>query len=126
MKFERFLKILDLIYCSAFAVPGLSTQIIGLLSALSVVLGWGIIVQPNGLGAAFVNLFGVLGVLWNLAMLQLQDERLDKLDVPFRFVIAAILAYHITIMGLSPLFWFFVVSEMLGAFVQLRNRFATS
>ena len=66
----------------------------------------------------FVNLAGVLGVLWALVRLRTPTPELALLDVAGRFAVAALILHATAAGGMTPLLHFFVASELGGAVAQ--------
>lgn len=116
----RFLTWLDLALCAAFAVPGLSDIVLSLLHSVSVSFGFAAIPSPAGPGAFFVNLAGVFGVLWNIAMLSLGPTRLQQVDLVARVFVVALLVYHVVTYSLSPVFLAVVGTEIVGGVAKFR------
>lgn len=107
----RALTWLDLTICAAFAVPGLSGITLSLLHSLSVSLGQAAVPATEGLGAFFMNLAGVFGVLWNMAMLSVGPTRLQQVDLVARVFVVALLVYHVAASSLSLVFLAFAGSD---------------
>ncbi len=116
----RGLTWLDLTMCAAFAVPRISDITLSLLHSLSVSLGQAAIPIPAGPGAFFVNLAGVFGVLWNIAMLSVGPTRLQKVDLVARAVVVALLVYYVAADSLSPVFLVIVCTECVGGVAKYR------
>lgn len=66
----------------------------------------------------FVNLAGVLGVLWAIARLRTPSPALAWLDVVGRFAVAALILHATRAAGTPPLLHVFVATELAGAFTQ--------
>lgn len=66
----------------------------------------------------FVNIMGVLGVVWAIARLRYPSEELARLDALARMVVAALIIHAIT-WGATPILYLFVFTEVMGSAVQL-------
>lgn len=111
---------LDLGICASFAVPGISDLTFLALHQLSVGLGFASLEAPTGPVAFFVNLAGVFGALWNVAMLHIREPSLHRVDLVARLGVIALILYHIAFSGLTPLFAAFIATECIGAALKLR------
>lgn len=69
----------------------------------------------------FVNIMGVLGVIWAIARLTNPTEELARLDALGRMVVAALIIHAIT-WGATPVLWLFVMTELAGSVAQLMKR----
>lgn len=69
----------------------------------------------------FVNITGVLGVIWAVARISTPTEALARLDALARIVVAALIIHAIT-WGATPVLWLYVVSEIGGSAAQLIGR----
>ena len=116
----RALTWLDLAICASFALPGVSALTFVGLDALSGALGLGPIEAPSGPAAFFVNLAGLFGVLWNVAMLQTLTAPLHRVDLVARFGVIGLIVFHVAASGLSSLFLAFVATESVGGSAKLR------
>ena len=116
----RALTWIDLGFCAAFCLPGLSDLSLQLLDAGSRALGFAAVPAPEGVGAFFVNLAGLFGVLWNVAMLQIRDAWLHRVDLGARALVVGLIAYHCLRSGLSPVFGVIVATECIGAIAKWR------
>jgi hypothetical protein len=63
----------------------------------------------------FMSLMGILGVVWAVARLWLNDDRLWYLDAMARCVVALMLVQAIVFSGLPLVFGAFVATELIGA-----------
>ena len=111
---------LDLAICASFAVPGVSDLTFALLHQLSTTLDLGPVPTPAGPGAFLTNLAGLFGVLWNVAMLQIQTPPLHRVDLLARFGVIGLIVFHVAMSGLSSLFFVFVATECIGGTVKLK------
>lgn len=119
MNIVRPLTYLDLSICAAFACPGISDLTIAALHSLSIALGFAPVTAPVGLGALFINIAGLFGVLWNVAMLQSNAPQLHKIDLLARCAVIALIAYHFAFSSLTLLFAAFIVSEIIGGIAKI-------
>lgn len=69
----------------------------------------------------FVNIMGVLGVIWAMARLANPTEELARLDALGRLIVAALIIHAIT-WGATPILWLFVMTELAGSAAQLIQR----
>ncbi|MFZ3033467.1 MAG: hypothetical protein WA138_05595 [Parvibaculum sp.] len=69
----------------------------------------------------FVNIMGILGVIWALARIGSPNEDLSRLDALGRLIVAALIIHAIT-WGATPLLWAFVGTELIGSALQYRRR----
>ena len=69
----------------------------------------------------FVNIMGVLGVVWAMARLRTPTEELARLDALARMVVATLIIHAIT-WGATPILYVFVFTEVMGSAVQLVRR----
>ena len=120
MNAVRTLTWLDLGICASFAVPGVAALTFGVLDVASRALGFADVVYPTGAAAFFVNLAGLFGVLWNVAMLSVRTPSLHQVDLVARLGVIGLIVYHIAVSGLSPVFLAFVATEVVGAGFKLR------
>ena len=120
MSVVRFLTWIDLLFCAAFAVPGLSDLTFAFFSFVSVALGGDAFSAPVGLAAFFVNLGGFFGVLWNIAMLSYQDKRIHVIDLMARGVVIGLVVYHSIYSALPVIFFVIVFTEIQGGVFKMR------
>lgn len=116
----RELTYLDLLICAAFALPGVADLVFAGMHMLSIAVGASPIVTPTGAGAFFVNVAGLFGVFWNIAMLRDEAAELHKIDLFARCAVIALVTYHIGFSDLSWLFAAFIVTELVGGIVKIR------
>ena len=105
---------LDLMICTALAVPYVSSWTLEMISLASVSLGSTEVALLVGPGAFFVNLAGLFGVLWNIAMLRLQDPSLHRIDLIARVGVISLIALHVSTQQLPTIFFFFLGTEIVG------------
>jgi hypothetical protein len=109
----------DLAVTGCLAVPPLARAFVQVLFAGDAALGLGSLrVEFQPLHWLFVNLAGVLGVLWALARLRTPTPELALLDVGGRLAVAAVILHATAAGGMTPLLHFFVASEIGGAVTQ--------
>jgi len=110
---------LDLAVTGCLAIPPLARVFIQLLFAGDAALELGSLrVEFQPLHWLFVNLAGVLGVLWAVARLRTPTPELALLDVGGRLAVAALILYATAAEGMTPLLHVFVASELGGAVTQ--------
>lgn len=73
------------------------------------------------LALMFVNIMGVLGVIWAMARLANPSEEMARLDALGRMIVAALIIHAIT-WGATPVLWLFVMTELTGSAAQLIKR----
>ena len=102
-----------------FALPYVSHWVIGLLYHIDMQLG---LASPipgfDPVSLMFVNIMGVLGVIWAMARIGSPSAYLARLDGLGRLVVAALIIHAIT-WGATPLLWLFVATELAGSAAQL-------
>lgn len=70
----------------------------------------------------FVNIMGILGVIWALARIGSPNAKLSHLDAMGRIIVAALIIHAIT-WGATPLLWVFVGTELIGSALQFSRQF---
>jgi len=109
----------DLVVTGCLAIPPFARACIGILFAGDAALDLGsLLVEFHPLHWLFVNLAGVLGVLWAVARLRTPTAELALLDVVGRLAVAAVILHATGAEGMTPLLHVFVASELLGAAAQ--------
>ncbi len=109
----------DLVVTGCLAVPPFARAFIGVLFAGDAALDLGSLrVEFHPLHWLFVNLAGVLGVLWAVARLRTPTAELALLDVVGRLAVAAVILNATGAEGMTPLLHVFVATELLGAAAQ--------
>jgi hypothetical protein len=104
-----------------FAIPVVAERVVLLLLDVDHVLGFATPApQLDPLALLFMNLMGVLAVLWNWARVRAKTIDLATMDVPARCVVAALILYYVAAMRVTPMLLLFVVTEIGGAVVQRR------
>jgi hypothetical protein len=112
----------DFIITLPFAMPGLALWLIRVLYSLDIHFGFDSIVPSfNPVSLMFVNIMGILGVIWALARIGHPSEELARMDALGRLIVAAIIIHAIT-WGATPVLWAFVGTELLGAALQYRRQ----
>ena len=69
----------------------------------------------------FVNIMGILGVIWALARIGAPNDELSRLDALGRIIVAALIIHAIT-WGATPILWAFVATELIGSALQFGRR----
>lgn len=121
----RALTWLDLGVCAALAFPPVAALTFALLDGASAAIGSTPVEYPGDANAFFVNLAGLFGVLWNIAMLTSAESRLHGTDLVARLGVVALIFFHIALSGLSLVFVLFVLTELAGGaakYFWLRNK----
>ncbi len=113
---------IDLPIVTVMAIPGLSHALVGLIDAIDALLGPG-----HGVGAwspmayLFLNVAGVLGVLWALIRLtQPGNLTLVRLDAWGRLAVTALVVGYVATGAVTPVLLVFLVSELVGAAFEFR------
>lgn len=116
----RAFALFDLVVTGLLAVPWLSDHVLALL------LTWfGLDGSPGDhsfdpLMMAFVNLAGILGVLWNGRRYVAPTVELVRWDMWGRVVVAALLGFYVVAEDLPSILLLFVASELAGAVAERR------
>jgi hypothetical protein len=109
----------DLAVTGCLAVPPFAKTFIEILFAGDAALDLrSLRVEFHPLHWLFVNLAGVLGVLWALARLRAPTPELALLDVGGRLAVAALILHATSAEGMTPLLHVFVATELAGAALQ--------
>jgi hypothetical protein len=74
---------------------------------------------PQAPWSLFINLMGVLGIVWAIARLVVEDWRLIKIDAAGRIAVAIFIVYGLAVLNLPLLFGAFVISELGGSLIEL-------
>lgn len=120
-RWVRVVAVFDLIATGALAIPVLSEHVLAYLLS-----GFGLAGSPSDwlplplTTAIFLNLTGLLGVLWNGYRLVSPEPLLVRLDQWGRIVVAAVLAYYLLCRGAPAMLWLFVASELIGSVIEWR------
>ncbi|MDO8288980.1 MAG: hypothetical protein Q7T44_07155 [Parvibaculum sp.] len=112
----------DLAITLPFVQPTIAYWLIGYIYHLD--QQWmmlSIIPHFDPLTLMFVNIMGVLGVVWAIARLKSPTEDLARIDALARIIVAALIIHAIT-WGATPILWLFVATEVLGSAAQLIRR----
>lgn len=123
----RFFAWLDLAVTGLFALPFTAPLLIDLAYWLHDALPLAPLARPvlGDTAMAFVNIMGIIGVIWALARLKAPSLLLARLDGWGRLAVAAVLLWYMT-GTLSPVFGLFVLTELAGAAAQLKPGFRRS
>ncbi|MCE9650713.1 MAG: hypothetical protein K8R18_13920 [Parvibaculum sp.] len=117
---------LDFTVTLPFALPYVSHWLIALIYRVDMHLGFASPLPSfDPVSLMFVNIMGVLGVVWALARIGNPTEDLARLDGLGRLVVAALIIHAIT-WGATPVLWAFVATELAGSAAQLIRRSAKS
>ncbi len=121
MRFPRYIILLDLFLCSLFAIPGLSDVVIAVINDLNAAFGLsGGPVTLSGGAGFFVNFGGLLGVVFNLALLDPAALRLHRINIVARGLVSLLVLYHIMLFALPLLYLVIVVTEFVGGLIEWR------
>jgi hypothetical protein len=104
-----------------FAIPVVAERVVLWLLDVDHLLGFATPApQLEPLALLFMNLMGVIAVVWNWARVRAKTTDLAVMDVPARCVVAALIVFYVAVMRVTPLLLLFVVTELGGAIVQHR------
>ena len=105
-----------------FALPTVSYWVIGLIYRADQMMEINsYIPRFDAVSLMFVNIMGILGVIWALARIGSPNEDLARLDALGRIIVAALIIHAIT-WGATPILWGFVATELIGSALQFRRR----
>jgi hypothetical protein len=115
----RWIAWLDLAVTSLFIFPAVASAFLALLMTLeSAVFGPArVMAAPAASWFIFVSLTGILGVVWAVARLITNDDRLVLLDAGARVAVAALLLEALFFRSLPLVFGAFVATELIGSVV---------
>jgi len=114
----RILAGFDLAITGLLALPWTAVLFLDGISRLDGLAGFGTSEAVIGaLALFFINLAGVLGVLWAAVRLRAPSLELARMDAIGRVVVSALIIFAIA-EGATPVLGVFVVSELIGAGVQ--------
>jgi hypothetical protein len=105
----------DLLVTGLLALPHVARAFVGALYALD---GAGAAPELPGVAWFFVNLAGVLGVLWALVRLLRPEPWLARADAIGRCGVAALIAGYLAAGEVPRVMLAFVATELLGAAAQ--------
>lgn len=113
---------IDLPIVTVMAIPGLSHGLFDLIGGLDTLLGFGQGVGDwSPMAWLFLNVAGVLGVLWALMRLgQSENRALCGLDAWGRLAVAALVIGYVTLGGVTPVVLVFLISGLAGAAFEFR------
>lgn len=116
----RFWALLDTGVLS-LALPFTAPLFLDALYALNGLLG-GVSTPPplDPLALFFVNLSGVMVLVWIAARLLHPVGVLALVDTVGRLLVSALIAYYVLAKGAIPVLWLFVGTELAGAIAQGR------
>lgn len=104
-----------------FALPAISYWLLGFIYHLDQRFALNSPVPTfDPVSMMFVNIMGVLGVIWALARIGNPREELARLDALGRLAVAALIIHAIT-WGATPLLWLFVGTEIIGSAIQYKK-----
>lgn len=117
----RAIACFDLLVTAPLATPPTARAFLDLLFAANGALG-GQELPPafDGLAWLFVNLSGVLGVLWALARIADPRPLLGALDAGARVGVAGLIVLQVVAGGAPGILYLFVATELAGAALALR------
>lgn len=122
----RRVALFDLVLTLPFALPIVAQRLVYALFDLDERLGLGTTLpRLDSVHLLFINLMGVLAVLWNLARFRSRGTELGQMDVVGRCVVAAWILGYVLFSRVTPVLLVFVVTELGGAWIErkaLRRR----
>lgn len=117
----RRVAMLDVVLTLPFAIPLVAERVVLVLLDLDQFLGFATPApRLDPLALLFMNLMGVLAVVWNWARVRTKTTDLAAMDVPARCVVAALILFYVSVMRVTPVLLLFVATEIAGAVVQHR------
>ena len=109
----------DLAVTACLAIPPFAHVFIQMLFAGDAALDLGSLrVEFHPLHWLFVNLAGILGVLWAVVRLRTPTPEIALLDVGGRLAVAVLILHATAAEGMTPLLHVFVATELGGAVTQ--------
>lgn len=110
----------DLVVTAVLAVPRSASWLIGVLFGLNHLFG-GVGDAPPfvALHWFFVNLAGILGMLWAFARLLQPSRLLGSADAVARAWVSGLIVFHVFWGGAPGILLLFVLTELAGMFAQL-------
>jgi hypothetical protein len=106
--------IYDMVLVAPLAIPGLASIQLNLLFSLNKWLGFsGDIPDFAPAEMLFVNLFGVIGLLWICRRLFGYEEQLLQWDLLLRTTISLLLLYYALTQAIHGMIWIFLAIELL-------------
>jgi hypothetical protein len=117
----RWIAWFDLVVTGAFALPFVAWPLIDIvMQAEGAMFGpTRVHALPQAPWSLFINLMGVLGIVWAIARLVVEDWRLIKIDAAGRIAVAIFIVYGLAVLNLPLLFGAFVISELGGSLIEL-------
>ena len=110
----------DLVVTTLFALPWTAKLVFALIYELHSIL-----IDANAphvaiddLTLVFTNIMGVIGIIWAIVRLRTPTREYARYDAIGRLCVAALFLWYIA-GTLTPIFLFFVVTELVGGIWQL-------
>ncbi len=120
-RWVRGVAVFDLLATGSLAIPVLSDYVLAwLLSGFGLHGDPGVWLPLPLTTSVFLNLTGMLGVLWNGARVLSPEPLLVRMDQWGRLAVAAMLIYFLTCRDAPAVLWLFVASELIGSGVAWR------
>ncbi|HEY0973905.1 MAG TPA: hypothetical protein VGE57_05380 [Solimonas sp.] len=120
-RWVRAVAVFDLIVTASLAIPVASEYVMAWLLSGFGFAGAASDWLPLPLTTAlFLNLAGLLGVLWNGYRVLNPEPLLVRMDQWGRIVVAAVLAWYLLARGAPVVLWLFVASELAGSIIEWR------
>ena len=109
----------DLLLNASYATPLTLGPFLSVTYFINGLLG-GISSAPalSPLNAFFMNLAGMLGVVWALGRIANPLRQLGLIDATARLVVSALILYYVFAQSAPPALLLIIVSEVAGAFMQ--------
>lgn len=122
----RRVALFDLVVTLPFALPIVAQRVVYALFDLDEALGLTAdLPRLDSLHLLFINLMGILAVLWNFARVRARGPELAQLDVWGRCAVALWITGYVLFSRVTPILLVFVVTELGGAWIErkaLRKR----
>jgi hypothetical protein len=122
----RRVALFDTLVTLPFALPIVAQRVVYALFDLDEALGLGTpLPRLDSLHLLFINLMGILAVLWNVARVRSRGTDLAQMDVWGRCAVALWIVGYVLFSRVTPVLLLFVVTELGGAWIErkaLRKR----
>jgi hypothetical protein len=120
-RYIRLIMLFDLMICGAFALPVVALWVIELINLINAKLGLGggPLLIPEGANF-FVNFAGLLGVAFNIMLLNTDLPKLHWTNIIARSGVVMLIMYHIIFSNLPALFVIFIGTEIAGGLATVR------
>jgi len=111
--------IYDLLLLTPFAIPGISLQIMQLISLTHQYFDLnGTVPLFTPFHLLFVNIMAAISVIWAILRINTPTVRFGLYDLTMRFCISVLMLIYILADDISALIWLFIIAELGWAIVQ--------